>query len=66
MFQYCFSMFQYASIIGLTTFEQPAVAAAMKNHMLIVKDELMVQGLLALHLKNEGYAVSSAATGKAS
>lgn len=36
----------------------------MKDHVLIVEDELMVQGLLALHLKNEGYAVSRAATGK--
>ncbi len=31
--------------------------------MLIVEDELMVQGLLALSLKNEGYVVSRAASG---
>jgi DNA-binding response OmpR family regulator len=36
----------------------------MKDHILIVEDELMVQGLLALHLKNEGYAVCVASTGK--
>ncbi len=36
----------------------------MRDHILIVEDELMVQGLLALNLQNEGYAVSRAATGK--
>jgi DNA-binding response OmpR family regulator len=35
----------------------------MKDHLLVVEDELMVQGLLALHLKNEGYAVSVADSG---
>ncbi len=45
-------------------FRLTGLIAVMKNHLLIVEDELMVQGLLALHLKGEGYAVSVAATGK--
>ena len=36
----------------------------MKAHIILVEDDLMVRGLLALHLENEGYVVSCAATGK--
>ena len=36
----------------------------MKAHIILVEDDLMVRGLLALHLQNEGYVVSCAATGK--
>lgn len=35
----------------------------MRNHVLIVEDDEMVQAFVALHLENEGYIVSKAATG---
>lgn len=36
----------------------------MNGHLLIVEDERMVLGLLGLHLRNEGYVVSLACSGK--
>ncbi len=35
----------------------------MTSHILIVEDDEMVQSFIALHLENEGYGVSKAATG---
>ncbi len=35
----------------------------MKQHILIVEDDIMVQVLLGLHLENEGFKISCAASG---